>query len=240
MDGCSLVFPLGVGSKNGNLELKMCLRGVEKHLSNIGEIFIIGEKPDWIQNVTWKSKKDERSSRYKEKNIYQKIRVASKIGEVSENFLFMNDDHFLLSDFDATNFPYHYKCNLTDTMQKNNGNYRKTMNHTRKYLLSKGYEELDFDTHCPIIYNKELFLRTFEEIDWNREYGYGIKSLYCGLNGIKGEQYPDCKIQKKMTKQEIDSTINGRLYFSIGDAGLNDEMKATLLELYPNSSKYEK
>lgn len=243
MDGGSLVdivIPLGVGSKNDNLELRMCLRGVEKHLVNVRNVLIIGERPDWIKSVIWKSRKDERSSRYKERNIYCKIKLACINEEVSDNFLFMNDDHFLLENFNAVTFPYHYKCKLSDTMQKNMGHYRKTMNHTRKHLLSKGIEELDFDTHCPIIYNKELFLRTFEEIDWSREYGYGIKSLYSGLNGIKGQQYSDCKIQKKMSKEEILTTIKDRQYFSIGDGGFNEEMKEVLLELYPQKSKYEK
>src|SRR5690606_4266018 len=112
-----------------------------------------------------------------ERNIYSKVKYACNIEEVSENFLFMNDDHFLLSDFSAHEFPYHYKGFLSDTMLKNQGNYRKTMNHTRKHLLSAGKEQLDFDTHCPIIYNKEKFIKTFENINWNVPYGYGIKSM---------------------------------------------------------------
>lgn len=239
-DSIDIVIPLGVGSKNDNIELRYCLRGIQCHLSNVRSVYIIGERPKWISGIVWKSAKDDRSSRFKERNIYNKIKLACNLSEVSDNFLFMNDDHFLLDDFDATEFPYHYKCKISETMLKNSGNYRKTMNHTRKHLISIGKEELDFDTHCPIIYNKEIFLLTFGKTDWNVNYGYGIKSMYCGINGIEGELVSDCKIQKPMSLEEIKATVKGRQYFSVGDGGLNEEMKRFLNELYPTKSKYER
>lgn len=235
-----VIVPLGIGSKNADLELRYCLRGIEKHLSNVRNIYIIGERPKWITNIIWKSAKDERSSRVKERNIFRKISLACKLPEVSENFLFINDDHFILSDFDAETFPYHYKCNLSETKLKNTGNYRRTINHTRRHLINQGIEELDFDTHCPILYNKNLFLKAFEGVNWNLDYGYGIKSMYCGINGITGEHVPDCKIQTKQSYDKIKSTISGRGYFSIGDGGFTHDMKMILEELYPNPSIYEK
>lgn len=235
-----VMIPLGIGSKNADLELRMCLRGIEKHLTNVRNVYIIGERPKWITNIIWKSAKDERSSRYKERNIFKKIKLACSLPELSDDFLFLNDDHFLLSNFDASKFPYHYKCFLSDTMLKNQGNYRRTMNHTKKYLKSIEKEELDFDTHCPILYNKDLFLKSFEGINWNIDYGYGIKSMYCGINGIKGDHVPDCKIQTKQSSEKIRSIISDRQYFSIGDGGFTHDMKMILEELYPNTSKYEK
>lgn len=231
-----IIIPVKDGSRNNNLELKYALRGIQQHLKNFGEVYIIGDKISWLRGVKYLKVKDEKQSKFKERNIYRKILAASINKDLSENFLFMNDDHFLTKEMDTENLPFYYKSELRETMNRNTGNYRKTINNTRKILTNKGLTALDFDTHVPIVYNKEKIMCTFEGIDWNILYGYGIKSLYCNINKVEPVYEPDCKINNK-TYTEINNKIKERFCFSTGS--LNNDMIRVLNELYPSKSKYE-
>ncbi len=93
----------------------------------------------------------------------------------------------------------------------------------------------DFDTHCPIIYRRDLF----PVLDMPR-FGIGIKTAYCTTNNIAGEYCPDCKIAQPLNEVQILSTISGRMYFSIGDFAFLGAIEKVLHGLWGEKSKYEK
>lgn len=232
-----IVLPYLHSKKTNGAELKYTLRSIEKHLSGYGTLYIMGSPPVWLKNTLKIEVKDQPYTRRKEFNIFTKIKKACEHPNISDNFLFMNDDHFLMKDFHAPTFPYYHKGSLTDTMNRNKGDYRKTIVNARGFLRKKELPETDFDTHCPIIYNKTKFLESMKGMDWSLDYGYAIKSLYCGLNGIEGEYYGDCKISNA-TYPETKARVDGKEFFSTGT--LTEGMIQLLEELYPNKSNYEK
>lgn len=241
MQKTSIVIPLGKGSYWGNNELKYCLRAVEKYLSGYGDIFIVGELPAWITNVTHISAKDFSSDlNFKERNIYEKIVVACGYHEVTDDFLFANDDHILLSPFDVNTFPYFKKEDLYEYAKRNRENetYYRTLANTITYLVPRGIPPNNFDTHVPIIYNKEKF-KKLEQLNWNEVGGYAIKSMYCNLNGIEGVYNEDVKCGSMgQTKEWIEERLKDKLYFSLTHF-VNTDMRNHLQELFPNPSKYE-
>src|SRR6187431_2538921 len=93
-----ILIPLGKGSRHNDLELVYCLRSIEKHLKGVGNVFIVGESPERVKNCMHVSVKDSPNNWDRAKNIYRKIRRCCSLPDLSDNFLFMNDDHFLLSD----------------------------------------------------------------------------------------------------------------------------------------------
>src|SRR4051812_35587008 len=107
-----ILIPLGRGSSWQNNELRYALRSVEKHLSGYDNIFIVGEKPDWIQNITHIPFEDKPGYGNRDRNIFNKILAGIKDERLSYEFMFMSDDHFFTADFSATRFPYYYRCNL--------------------------------------------------------------------------------------------------------------------------------
>lgn len=232
-----IVIPLGSGSPWNDNELRYTLRGIEKHLKGYDKIYLVGNKPGWIQNVVHIHFREVHLCAQREKNICNKVLAAIDDG-VSDEFMFINDDHFLLVDFTAENLPFFHGGPVKEKLQEVNpfNPYGKTIQNTIKLF---GDQFNNYDIHCPVIFRKNDFKKVMECVDWEKPYGYLMKTIYCHTYNVQGRFLKDCKINKGLTWEEIMHTINGRPFFSIGNAGLNDDMKAVLNDLYPNPSNYE-
>lgn len=227
-----IVIPLNKRSYVDNLELLYCLRSIETFLKGVGNVFIIGHCPEWVVNVIHVPVLDDPRNRFRDKNIMHKMMVACHYPTVSGNFLMVHDDHFLLEPVEAGQFPYVHH----GSMIPGPGQYGKTKENTMALL---GREINDYDSHCPILFNKGLFRESMLLADWDKWYGYCIKTLYCVSNNIQGEYYPDLKI-KYVDRLDVRDAIKGRRWFSTGDRAFYDaSLKDILQELYPNKSKYE-
>lgn len=233
-----ILIPLGIGSTHDNLELRMCLRSIQKHLTGVGSVVIVGESPDWLQNVIHVSCRDMPGLPEKDRNIYRKIIEGCK--SVSDNFLFMNDDHFLLTAYHTGEFPDYHSGDI-DPSKHSDPSTKKQLLNTVNLL---GADSLFYDVHCPVVYNKEKFIKTFEGLPWP-SYGYAIKSVYCNSNltyykSVNPFQCEDLKFRDPMSKGDIYKQLEKRKWFSIGDGTLRSgDMKEVLEELYPDKSKYE-
>lgn len=235
----SIVIPLGTGSRWNNTELRYALRSVEKHLAGYGDIFIIGEKPDWLRNVVHIPCPDYGDKTYdKEHNIYRKIMAACADDRVTEDFLFMNDDHFLLQDYEAGNFPYYCEGWLSEYMTVTD--YKHTVRNTVNWFSTINNDgRLYFDIHCPVLYNKMPFM-LLSGLNWEKAFGYCIKTVYCNtLPHLKAIEQPDLKINEVHTADRIHRMIAGRPWFSIGDRAREGGLLRVLNDLYPHKSKYE-
>lgn len=238
----SIVIPVRDSMNMSNKEIIYAIRSFEKSFKSFGDVFIVGDRINCLKGVKYIHCKDDRGSKFKERNIFRKIMAAVNHPDVTDDFIFANDDHLVLGDFDPNNLPFFHKGMLEDTMAKNIGDYRKSLNHTRKYLISNDKPLLDFDTHFPIIYNKKKFIDTFvcSDLNWNQPFGYVIKSLYANMNDIIGEYGGDCKVQQKMSYHELKNKIGDKQFFSTSDKCLNEDMMKYLNEMFPNKSKFER
>lgn len=254
-----ILIPLASnGSKHDNIELRFCLRSIEKHLSGVGNIYIIGECPPWVVNVQHISAIDKPGVVNRAENIYSKIITAIKFMDLklyqttqdfinneftadawvglSDNFLFMNDDHFLIKNFRAEDFPYLHRGPVVPHRIGNEAQERQMSETVKQFKFSP---VLDYDIHCPIVYNKQLFRQVFEGLEWP-EYGYGLKSMYCNTIGVKGEEVEDLKFSEPAMKESIYRVLEGRDWFSVNDKVLRSGgMQDVLAELYPEKSSFE-
>lgn len=233
-----ICIPLNNRSTQKNLELRYCLRSIEKHLRGVGEVFIIGYCPEWVQNVTHIPFDEDPRNRFRDRNIMNKMLASCKNERVSDDFLMVHDDHFLLANYEAGAFPYYHM----GPMVPNTGQYAETKRNT--ILTLSGKDDItqvinNYDCHCPILFDKERFIKV-TQVDWSKWYGYCLKTLYCVMNGIMGEYMDDIKIRMPLKADEIKQAIAGRSWFSIGDRCWTEGgMKEVLQTLYPNKSKYE-
>ena len=222
-----IVIPLGNGSKWQDNELRYCLRSIEKHLTGYRNIWIIGFLPKWVTEINYLPTADQtQNSDY---NIALKVEIACYNAEISDSFLFMNDDHYLLYDYLAPNFPYYHSGTLEAMAQlRGRSPYGKKCLNTAKVCNQTKY----FDIHTPIIYQKEQFLKHVTEKDWGKrqDSGYVIKSLYANSLLIQGEPMTDCKSSKiPLPSWKIFSST----------PVIKQEVKDFLQDTFPNKSKYE-
>lgn len=233
----SIVLPYKHSLWN-DTEIRYSLRSIEKHLHNYGELFIIGDKPKGITNYIHIPFVDDTRRVYKERNIYLKVMEAVNDTRVTEDFLFVNDDHFLNSDYDADKFPYYYGDWPVRTDM-----YKQTISNTLPYIEDDGLDNACFyDVHCPMLFNKTLFVFLVSTlIDWNVKAGYCMKSLYANLILLfnRKEYYPDLKIKTIERPYDFMNLIKDRLWFSTDDQMRDNSMEALLKNIYPNKSKWE-
>lgn len=229
-----VVIPYRHSAHNG-LELRYALRGIEKFFPDLENIFIIGDQPAYIQNVFHIPATDSPDRQRKAWNIMNKLFMACYDKRVSNSFAMFNDEHFLLKPWEPV---YDHCGTLESSLQRYSSHqtYRNTLANTYHQLNNSG---LNFDTHSPIVFQKELFIRTVMTADWSRPWGYGIKSLYCNMAGITGEQRMDLKLKQSWSMENINGLLLNRPYFSLDDRALNDHMIKVLQQLYPQKSIYE-
>lgn len=231
-----IVIPLGKGSRCEDLELKYCLRSIEKNFSNVGTVVIVGDKPAWrTKNIYYIRFEESNNNHHRAQNICQKILAACSVG-ITDNFLFMNDDHFILGQYDLYYFPFYHRGPFNLTRLRN---HPSQLIQTQNTINRFGSKMFDYDIHCPIIYNKERFINTFRGLKFP-EYGYCLKSYYMALNKRHSILTKDLKFIEPLRKEEILAQVEGRSWFSTGDAAMvRGEMIKALEQLYPQKSRYE-
>jgi hypothetical protein len=227
-----VVIPYKESASKG-FELHYTLRGIEKFFPDLQNIFIIGDKPEYVQNVIHIPAGDAPDRHFKARNICYKLLAACEDKRVSDSFAWFSDDHFLLKPYQVE---YNYRSTLNESIVQftSHQTYRNTLINTHN-ILNGGFDY----GHGPMVFEKEKFVRSVTRLHWNLAWGYVIKSIYCCHNGITGDRYPDLKIKMPLSYINIGNQIKERPYFSIDDRGLNDDMKLLLNSLYPNKSQFE-
>lgn len=242
-----VVCVLGKGSPWNDNELKYSLRSLEKYVSGYRDVYIIGECPEWLTNIIHIPYKDEHPE--KETRIALKILRACEEKCLSDNFMFLNDDHFILDEFNAGELPFYHQGPLLLQIETPNlnHNYKQTLINTYTVLMKNMMcfgNPINYDVHTPIIYNKNKFYSFFNSFDWNKKYSYVVKSLYCNTfynyKEKSVEELEDLKILKKFDFETLKSMIRNKKFFSISDSAICEGLEILLYNLYPIKSKYEK
>lgn len=198
-------------------ELRYCLRGIEKQHPK-EDVMLVGALPTWAKNIIHLPHQDSRHCEFKARNIFHKIISAF---DYCEKMIFFNDDHII---FEPVTY-LHHKGLMTTEGRSPNGTYTALLRNTMQQFPGC----YDYDTHCPIVYEKEAFLR-LKTLNWNKPFGYGIKSSYAAINGLKGEFYQDVKFSR------VVGDFKGRKYISTLDGCDLRPLNA----VYPNKSKFER
>jgi hypothetical protein len=240
-----VIYPLGHGSIWKDRELWYSLLSLDKFVSGIDRVYILGPIPRWSAGVSPKLKfqiinvpsADLHSC--KEKNIMTKVMHACSIPDISQQFLFVNDDHFAIRPVVADQIPCYFEGTLTDYAARRlpitgKDAYQEVLTRTIEALKGQGYADLHCDVHVPIIYDKTEFVRAMQKYDWSGKRGYVIKSLYANSTTAHKDFSPirDCKIEVPHTAEQIDAQVRDRDFISVGDQGLNDPMKEYLSSLF--------
>jgi len=212
-------------------ELKYSLRSIERNLPH-KKVYIVGDRPDWIQNITHIPIADLTST--KGINTAFKLKQISLNPNIDENFAVFCDDYFILKPIKDIE---HYHSKDLKTLlefRKNHNKHWKAL----KRVLEIFPEGLNYDVHHPYLFNKEKLKALFEKYDYRQN--YAIASLYCNEYKVESIKVVDNKIREitKFKARILDPNLN---FLSTSNNFFNTiEVQNYIKNKFPNKSKYEK
>lgn len=205
-------------------ELRYTLRSIDKHLPDVEGVTVIGySMPLWLRNVTHIQHRDHPAPHMAHRNVWDKLQIVP-----DAKFLFVADDHYLLRDYVAADFPNYYTGTLDEAHAKTRfGNpYHATLQNTIDVLGAKAKA---YNTHCPFVIEKKK-LAKLAKYDWYKPHGYCLKTIYCK----GGEQAVDLKL-----RADRNPDLTGRDWFSTSPTFISRGGERLLKKLFPNKSRYE-
>ena len=220
-----VVYVLGSGSQWQNNELRYSLRSLRNIQHN--NVFIVGDCPEWVENVTHIPAIDY--SNIPQINVADKLLIVANDERISEDFILMNDDFFILKPTEIR--PY-YKQTLEQAKEMykyNDHNYAIAVRNTHA-LYPFG---LDYSLHIPFIFNRKKLATTTLHLG---ALPLLLRSVYANQWQIGGEIMEDCKVSEVSILEEYDGT-----FMSINDSvAKKPELQAFLMDRFPCPSRYER
>lgn len=240
--GIDVVYTLGAGSKWGDNELRYSLRSLEKNFPDLGRVFIVGHKPDWAVGVVHIPMEDVHKHN-KDANIIDKVLAACNAG-VTEQFVFCSDDQLFASPVRFADMRAFHIGDLKDKPDSfwGGGSWKNRLKATRDVLAAHGLPTLHYDSHVPTPYSREAFIKAASRFDYKPGSGYTINTLCCNAAGVKGEPLGKRKLTIEKAGNDTERMRNdmrGKWFLGYNDAGLTDELKDVLGEMFPDKSRFE-
>lgn len=218
--------------KGDNEELRYSIRSIEKNFPG-QKIWVVGYKPEWY-NGPFISIPDTST---KFNNIRIALTKVCEHPEVSEDFVFMNDDFFLIEPIDK--FINYDGGLLSDKITRYRqisptGTYTGLLKKAFRYLKDHGIKNpIDYDIHVPMIFNKTNLL----PISYMP---FQPRSLYGNLLQIASETITDVKrYASGSSMSSLSYTKNEYPFISSEDKSFEKLKEEFLGEEFPTPSKYE-
>jgi len=232
-----IVYPLGTGSVWLNNELRYSLRAVAENVKDLQNVWVIGERPDWLTNVRYLPVKDcfDKPT----KNTFHKLQSVCHEPDLSENFLWLNDDFFILKPTLAAEFPYFYKGVLPIGIRKSRLLAIESPVNTVNYLQFHKLTMLDYRVHCPIRFNKQKVL---ELPVAENEFGVvNTRAVYGNYYKVGGIEHKENFFPVHGTPAELHKWADSRDWASILSLTARQwGFRKFMSERFPNPSRFEK
>jgi hypothetical protein len=239
-----VLYVLGTGSKWNNNEIKVSLRSLEKYCGGFGKIFIVGEFPsflsDEIIHIPSKDIFDPRINA--DGNIIHKVLEACKDERLSDDFLFINDDHIFMKPINIEDIPSYHKGNIYNAILSEDNLWHRRLIRTADVLSKNGYTTYHYDCHVPMVFNKRHFIDAMSIYDYSSDIGYTIKSLYGNMvqplnsESLTGQEGT---IFKKFNINSLYNNYKECTFLAFNDTGLCASLVNWLRDKFSQKSKWE-
>lgn len=213
-----VLYYIGGGSSHNNDELRFSLRSLEENCKDVGKVWIVGNRPAFLRNVEYLWVEDK----FKWwKNAFVKVKAAIEAG-ISDEFLLMNDDFFMLKPFEASKYPFYHRGEMPS---EGKSDWAKVIVNTRKYLEKIGATTFHYGVHCPMRIEGKKYLELEKHLTEPLSARCLYGNLYC-----KGRKITDCKGEE--IKNNITKCYSSMPYMS-------EKIYEELKTMFPKPSKWE-
>ena len=160
-------------------ELLYALRSWDKNCCFPAEFVVIGDKEDWFSDEIHFIE-CPRVSDNPSVDTYQKLKVALESDLVTDDFIWTNDDIYVLQPIDLSHIQLPKVLGPLDT-SKYKGFYRENMQRTIDCLKQLGAACQNYGTHTPVMFNKASWLGMIAKLDEQITQGMLYTSIYFNL-----------------------------------------------------------
>jgi hypothetical protein len=222
-------------SRSGpNEELRYSIRSVEKNMPH-RRIWVIGQAPEWyrghfieVQNL---------NAKYL--NARANLDKLVKSENISEDFVLMNDDFFVMRPVEKIS--YFYEGTLLERAERNElltttGAYTQLLYNTYDKLKKAGIENpLNYEMHIPMIMNKKRLKEVLKHKAclW--------RSLYGNLYNVGGNEREDVKVYSVNSSNPKSYDWKGKnfAYLSTQDSSFPNIHRNLLAKKFKSPSSIE-
>jgi hypothetical protein len=226
--------------RNGdNEELRYSIRSVVANFP-YDKIWVVGGKPDWYCGNHIPVPQDQ--DKYSNARANMKA-IAASDSPISNNFILMNDDFFILSPIKSV--PYYYGGTLYSKIESLKKKYRRSsyitmLSKSYRFLRRKGIKDpLDYTLHIPFKMNKNKLRSIIDTgISWRLAYGnlYSVGGTRVDIiDGVNR----DVKVYMQNNKlSDIPANSIASTFLSSEDKSFQ-YLRDRLNEMFPEPSEFE-
>lgn len=214
-------------NSNSGLELRYSLRS----LVNLPHrnVWIVGDRPRGLDNVNFIDIPQKGEKYY---NALNNIKQACLEPRISEDFILMNDDFFVMEPQEE--LKHYHRGDFVEYMAgyPYAGSYYALMCQTLDLLEREGVTDTKFyGLHIPTVFNKTKVLELLERFEGER---FMLRTLYHNWYKTGGE------LRKDVKKSHSAEHIEGTDFLSTSDRyALSDSFNAMIQQRFPNPCYYE-
>lgn len=160
-------------------ELLYALRSWDKNCCFPADFVVIGDKEEWFSDEIHFIE-CPRVSDNPSVDTYHKLKVALESDLVTDDFIWTNDDIYVLQPIDLSHIQLPKVLGPLDT-SKYKGFYRENMQRTIDCLKQLGAACQNYGTHTPVMFNKASWLGLIAKLDEQITQGMLYTSIYFNL-----------------------------------------------------------
>lgn len=223
-----IVYPLKKINASSYWELRYSFRSLENLPHN--NVWLLGAKPHWSQNICYLDIDEKKRGQL---SVIDKLHKICLQDSLSEDFILMNDDFFVLQKIQKiTN--YHFGT-LNEYI-----NINKKLNYAKGYVLSavrtlamlnNKPSIKNFSLHVPFMFNKRKLKELLDKTDLSLP--FHLRTLYANHYNISSIERQDSKVFNFKIDWNKDFLSTSKIVEN------NALFRSQLQNKFPNKSIYE-
>ena len=207
---------LFLNAQPDTFELRVSIASLRRNMAGVRNVYVVGGDPG-IPGVVHIEHGDP-YRRNREANMTRKVLAACADPRISDQFILLSDDHFILQPCDAQTLPLGYTGDMSN--YRTESRYARRVRNTATALASLGLPTCNYDApHRPLRIQKDLYISAMSRVDWCNDAGPGILNLsvYGNLAG-GGVPVPNAKQLARslagLSKPQIAERLAGEAFLS--------------------------
>lgn len=205
-----IVYVVKEDLKNDSEALRYSLRSL-KNLPH-DKVVIAGEKPSWVRNVLYLPVPQAKA---KHENWRANLLAAAQHPDVSEDFVLMNDDFFIMKPIPE--IPNYNFGSLKNVLQHYRDRYEETSTYMQHMecmyhkLLNMGFKDpISYELHTPMTMNKQKVMALSDHMAWPDCSQF--RSLYGNIHHVGGKTVKDVKVFLDPTHNDAEYSFDSSRY----------------------------